>query len=469
MIVPFLKKRMTFEWRKGLHYLCVLWGAALMKHAPQRIFWLIGVPIFVYATDKLVEVFFKTHLIESAHFQRLGDTSCIISFENPPGFGKQNSAYVYLMLPWLSKYQFHAFTVFPCCKPNHSSICISKCGNWTESLMKQVVTPTHKPAFVVGPFLSPFSSPAMDSENLVAVASGIGVTPAISLIKQYASTSRRLNLVWICRDAGLVEHFVTNVEFSGYGHILIYYTGGNKRSIVLGNDLPPNVFIFNGRPNLERTISGIIHSISSGDGLPEELHKNHRVISKAPAELRSKLLIEKALDIYTVDQLFDFTVKASSQSYEGLDSLMPLVNYPGVMLTMKHLLGDDFDAEKIIKNFERVNVDSSCQLNRVEFENFIKLMLEEDDAAEMSSIASVKLGLKKMSTCKNLFDSQKKCHGFVPNKDEFGIRNILQGEGKFAAKNWNMLYCGGSEAVLAQLKAYKRKYSIGLSVEKFDW
>ncbi|KAL7515165.1 hypothetical protein ACHAXN_012567 [Cyclotella atomus] len=30
--------------------------------------------------------------IESAHFERLSDTCCIISFENPPGFGKRNSA-----------------------------------------------------------------------------------------------------------------------------------------------------------------------------------------------------------------------------------------------------------------------------------------------------------------------------------------------------------------------------------------
>ena len=201
-----------------------------MFHAPQRIFWLIGIPLFVYVADKMVDVFFTCHLLESAHFQRLSDTSCLISFENPPGFGKQNSAYVYLMLPWLSKYQFHAFTVFPCTKPNHSSICIYKCGDWTGKLMEAITVPTHKPAFVVGPYLSPFSSPAMDSENLVAVASGIGVTPAISLIKQYSNTSRRLNLVWICRDAGLIEHFLHSVDFGRDGYTLIYYTGHRSLS-----------------------------------------------------------------------------------------------------------------------------------------------------------------------------------------------------------------------------------------------
>jgi ferredoxin-NADP reductase len=119
--------------------------------------------------------------------------------------------------------------------------------------MNEITTPTHKPAFIMGPFLSPFSSPAMDSENLVAVASGIGVTPAISLIKQYSCTSRRMNLIWICRDAALVEHFLQSLTFGADGHILIYYTG--KRPLYLNEDLPPNTYIFKGRPDLEKTIS----------------------------------------------------------------------------------------------------------------------------------------------------------------------------------------------------------------------
>jgi hypothetical protein len=49
-------------------------------------------------------------------------------------------------------------------------------GDLTQALMEEITTPTHKPIFSMGPYLSPFSSPAMDSENLIAVATGIGVT-----------------------------------------------------------------------------------------------------------------------------------------------------------------------------------------------------------------------------------------------------------------------------------------------------
>jgi len=472
MTVPYLKKRVSFEWRKLLHYLSILWGTALMFHAPQRIFWLIGVPMFIYATDKVVEVIFKTHLTESAYFQRLGESSCIISFENPPGFGKQNSAYVYLMLPWLSKYQFHAFTVFPCSKPNHSSICIHKCGDWTTSLMNTITTPTHKPAFVVGPFLSPFSSPAMDSENLVAVASGIGVTPAISLIKQYSNTSRRLNLIWICRDPGLIEHFLHNVDFGCDGYILIYYTG-KERSLVLGDGIPPNIFIFNGRPNLERTISGIIVSIAAGTCLPEHLLESV-VVTQTPAKMRSKLLLEKALSIYNMDQLYEYTTKASIFYNETIEPTVGTVHYRGVLSTMRHLLGDDFQlvADQITTNFERVDADGDCLLNRIEFEEFFNLMLLGSGSTDEESVmATIKSGIHQMSTCRDLFDSNKDVAESDSEKwnDEFGLTKHLQGNGKFAAKNWKMLYCGGSRPIKDKLKDFERKFGVGLSVEKFDW
>ena len=88
---------------------------------------MVGVPVVTYAVDRVFLVF-RTNLVENAYFERLGDSSCTVTFKNPPGFGKQNSAYIYLMLPWLSKYQFHAFSVYPCNKENCSQLCISKSG-----------------------------------------------------------------------------------------------------------------------------------------------------------------------------------------------------------------------------------------------------------------------------------------------------------------------------------------------------
>ena len=91
--------------------------------------------------------------------------------------------------------------------------------------------------------------------------------------------------------------------FGQYGFTLIYYTG-KRREIVLNQDLPPNVFLFKGRPNLKETLSGIITSIISREGLPEQLCDDHKIVSKATPSIRAKLLIEKALSIYSHAQLF---------------------------------------------------------------------------------------------------------------------------------------------------------------------
>ena len=465
MTVPFLKQRMTYEWRKGLHYLSVPWGAALMCHAPERIFWLIGVPLFVYCADKVTEYLFQTHLVESAHFQRLSDTSILVSFENPQGFGRQNSAYIYLMLPWLSTCQFHAFTVIPSAKANHSSIVINEAGDWTRQLMQAVTVPTHRPAFVVGPFLSPFSPVAMDSDHLVAVATGIGVTPVISLVRQYRYTSRRLNLIWICKDPGLVEHFLQSVDFGSDGYTLIYYTG-RERDLILRGDLPSNVLTFDSRPDLARCIAGIISSISTGEGLPEELQAT--VLTHTPAITRAKLLLEKALALYGMDRLHEHAVEASSRRRRGPEPLPAgLVNYEGARSTMQHLLGEDgaLLSDKITENLETADVRGSGHLDHDEFEEFFQLMLDKQDP----SLAMIKQGLQKMTKCRDLFKSSHSIPEGVSWEDNFGIKRHLQGEGKFAARNWNMLYCGGSQPVLDKLKAFGREFGIGLSVEKFDW
>ncbi|KAL7532935.1 hypothetical protein ACHAXR_006525, partial [Thalassiosira sp. AJA248-18] len=541
MSVPFVKDKMKFEWRKGLHYLFIVWALCLMFHAPQRIFWLIGVPLFIYLADSLVEMFSNTYLIESAYFERLSDASCLLTFENPEGFSKLNAAYVYVMLPWISKSQNHAFTMFPGREPNTSQVCISSVGRdgeWTAMLMKKISIPAHLPAYITGPYLSPFSSPAMDCENLIAIGSGIGITPAISLFRQYVSTQRRVNLIWMCKDAGLVEHFVGNTlnYFGGFGYILIYYTG--KRSIVLEDDLPANVLIFNGRPKLEKTISGIIYSISSGELLPEEIAANANVISHAPAaNIRTKLLIEKALSIYSMDQLFQHAVEGSGHdnprlsSYERNSRLSSYernsrfsgnernirlsearhrfssnernsrfsgnerntrisearhscygrnddepASYEGVQYVMKNLLGNDFDLikDKILSLLETIDSEGSGEISESQFDRFLYELKEGDK--EAPGVNQITNSTAQVEMTQIMFDRNTVSHSFMEQENgisdegiDVTVKRHLNGEGKFGAKNWSMLYCGGSKPILSQLEDYKRKFGIGLAVEKFDW
>jgi len=58
----------------------------------------------------------------------------------------------------------------------------------------------------------------------------------------------------MCRDPSFVEFFVSTVEFPPESFILIYYTG--KKKLVLGSDVPSNVFLFKGRPDLCKVVLG---------------------------------------------------------------------------------------------------------------------------------------------------------------------------------------------------------------------
>jgi hypothetical protein len=54
-----------------------------------------------------------------------------------------------------------------------------------------------RPVWVQGPFPSPYSK-AIDFDNLILVASGIGITPAMAVLEHHRE--RRVNLIWIVRE-----------------------------------------------------------------------------------------------------------------------------------------------------------------------------------------------------------------------------------------------------------------------------
>ena len=150
MSLPILKAKLSFELRKGeskgprnehiisslpedlttllvgIHYLAIVWAAALMAHAPERIFWMIGVPFLIYIADLIIG-YNKTHLIDNTLFERVGKDTVLVTFKTPDGMAKSSSSsFVYVMIPWISKYQWHAFSVYDSKKPGHSQLCITK-------------------------------------------------------------------------------------------------------------------------------------------------------------------------------------------------------------------------------------------------------------------------------------------------------------------------------------------------------
>jgi len=106
MVVPAIKERLAFEVRKGLHFLAIVWAVGLLFHAPSRIYYLIGIPALIYLVDYLFGYFVRNSLIENAYFERYGEKGVALHFQNPHNWEKMpKTSYVYIMCPWISKYQ----------------------------------------------------------------------------------------------------------------------------------------------------------------------------------------------------------------------------------------------------------------------------------------------------------------------------------------------------------------------------
>lgn len=201
-----------------------------------------------------------------------------------------SGGYCYVNFPWITKNQWHAFSLFENpLNPSERQIYMQDLGDWTHKVLLALQRDTHRPVWVMGPFSSPYDS-AADVDNQILVAAGIGITPALSVLRKHVN-SRRSNLIWAVRDPHMLEFFVKHGAFSTRGWNLVFYTGNNplyvgdtKEVVTKSGAL---VHIIRCRPNLDDLIPNIIYSIESGKFFPEAFVSEAKSI--AIGKLKTKL------------------------------------------------------------------------------------------------------------------------------------------------------------------------------------
>jgi len=245
----------------------LLFAMCVAFHAPAtHIFLVTGLTISAYFLDWLYCYLLNTFKLTSCFFTRI-ENGVQLRFKNPHGFPDQAHGYVYLLVPFINQYEWHPFSVYPHQDlDGFSCVHIHVVGDWTRKLFKVIERETQRPAWVQGPFVSPFST-ATDFDNLILVASGVGITPALAVMHTLKE-ERRVNLVWVCRDASMVEFFLNTAKFDDNAWTLIFYTG--KENLNIQATLPPVCFICTERPTCHNVVLNIVYSIESQDLLPEQ-------------------------------------------------------------------------------------------------------------------------------------------------------------------------------------------------------
>ena len=172
-----------------------------------------------------------------------------------------------------------------------TQIFLTPAGDWTKQVYEEVTNQRQlRHCWVKGPFVSPYSVVSKFS-NLILVASGIGITPALGVMGQYKGNSRVKILIWSTRCPRMLKFFVPLFEEDATIAI-IYYTGKEPLSDVelLGLSSSSNIFIHMARPeSLTDTVSTVITEIECVTGGIDYPCTHH--VSDIPLELRKQWCI----------------------------------------------------------------------------------------------------------------------------------------------------------------------------------
>jgi hypothetical protein len=97
-------------------------------------------------------------------------------------------------------------------------------GDWTKRLMSLTLAERQNPTiWMNGPHPSPFME-SSDFTKLVLIASGAGITPAISVIENYHSR-REVHLIFVTSEVNMIKFFLKNLAKVS---ARIFFTGSKE-------------------------------------------------------------------------------------------------------------------------------------------------------------------------------------------------------------------------------------------------
>ena len=410
------RDQIKYEIRKKAHYLFIVFALALCFHTPASAIpnggftaYVFGAILLWYFLDASYCYFFMTEKIETTNFRVLpsGVRMDMNVSERFHGLGDKGG-FCYVCLPWVDKNQWHAFSLFENpSNPAERQIFMLKAGDWTSQVHRMLQRNTVRPVWVQGPFPTPYDSASL-YDNTVLVASGIGITPALSVIRAHKS-SRRINLIWAVRDRHLLEFFLQHLYLDNQGWNLIFYTGQEQLSESRFNlFMNTNVCIIEGRPKLRQVIPNIIYGIESGMGLPERYNPE---VKTAASEMLIDLL-----------SLPEDNTSVTSEQAESL------AFYAAE-------LGFHMSTESITEDFRRAS-----------------------------------MGSDKQSRCSSRTIVKNLAIGFRPWEPRCDARQFVMSLDKsLVIPTWGILYCGGARQVEQDLRKISDEFRIQIHIESFGW
>mmetsp|Transcript_2188 Transcript_2188/g.6891 ORF Transcript_2188/g.6891 Transcript_2188/m.6891 type:complete len:553 (-) Transcript_2188:85-1743(-) len=238
------------------HHLFIIFYGCLLAHGPRFWYYFIG-PGVLYVLERLLR-----------EFRGKKDTVVLAVKSHPSNvieirmqksrFSYKPGQYLFLNCPYISRFEWHPFTITSAPEQDFVSVHIRCCGDWTRGV-ENLIAPKRRGSLVLNKAYGPDGKTAIlrldgpfgaaseefcDYRVVMLVGAGIGVTPFASILKsvllrlkngQSLGKLQKVYFFWISRDYSAFEWFQSMLAeleselaaagLSDYLEINIYTTG----------------------------------------------------------------------------------------------------------------------------------------------------------------------------------------------------------------------------------------------------
>ncbi|CAN0310282.1 unnamed protein product, partial [Phaeothamnion confervicola] len=182
--IAYPAEKLRYEIRKGLHYAFVLVFICLFLHS-FNVMVFSAVFLAAYVIDLAYLIITCTQMVDEPMFVPIGGGTSV-SFRVPDGYKFKPGQYVYVNAPWISKHEWHAFSLIPATEFVEGSVVYSDAasffaeavGDWTKKLFDESIQSVRRPIWISPAFPS-MADKTIKYDKIVLICTGIGITPAI--------------------------------------------------------------------------------------------------------------------------------------------------------------------------------------------------------------------------------------------------------------------------------------------------